>query len=45
MTQWRLDEPELREQVEARIPIGRVAQPDDIADAIARARVRTGWAT
>jgi NAD(P)-dependent dehydrogenase (short-subunit alcohol dehydrogenase family) len=35
MTQWRLDVPELREQVEARIPTGRVAEPDDIADAIA----------
>jgi NAD(P)-dependent dehydrogenase (short-subunit alcohol dehydrogenase family) len=35
MTQWRLDQPELRAQVEAKIPIGRVAQPDDIADAIA----------
>jgi NAD(P)-dependent dehydrogenase (short-subunit alcohol dehydrogenase family) len=35
MTQWRLDQPELREKVEGAIPIGRVAQPDDIADAIA----------
>ena len=35
MTQWRLDVPELREQVVAKIPMGRVAQPDDIADAIA----------
>ena len=35
MTQWRLDQPELRAQVEAKIPLGRVAQPDDIADAIA----------
>ena len=35
MTQWRLDVPELRAKVEANIPIGRVAQPADIADAIA----------
>jgi NAD(P)-dependent dehydrogenase (short-subunit alcohol dehydrogenase family) len=35
MTQWRLDQPELRAQVETKIPLGRVAQPDDIADAIA----------
>jgi NAD(P)-dependent dehydrogenase (short-subunit alcohol dehydrogenase family) len=35
MTQWRLDQPELRAQAEARIPLGRVAQPADIADAVA----------
>jgi NAD(P)-dependent dehydrogenase (short-subunit alcohol dehydrogenase family) len=35
MTRWRLDVPELRAQVESRIPLGRVAEPDDIADAIA----------
>jgi NAD(P)-dependent dehydrogenase (short-subunit alcohol dehydrogenase family) len=35
MTQWRFDVPELRAEVEARIPLGRVAQPEDIADAIA----------
>jgi NAD(P)-dependent dehydrogenase (short-subunit alcohol dehydrogenase family) len=35
MTQWRMDIPELRAQVEQKIPLGRVAQPDDIADAIA----------
>jgi NAD(P)-dependent dehydrogenase (short-subunit alcohol dehydrogenase family) len=35
MTQWRLDVPELRARVESRIPMGRVAQPDEIADAIA----------
>ena len=35
MTRWRLDEPELREQVERTIPLGRVAQPEDIAEAVA----------
>jgi len=46
MTQWRLDVPELREQVEARIPTGRVAEPDDIADAIAvLASGRLGYMT
>jgi len=35
MTQWRLDVPELRARVEANNPLGRVAQPDEIADAIA----------
>jgi NAD(P)-dependent dehydrogenase (short-subunit alcohol dehydrogenase family) len=35
MTQWRLDQPDLRAKVEAMVPIGRVAQPEDIADAIA----------
>jgi NAD(P)-dependent dehydrogenase (short-subunit alcohol dehydrogenase family) len=35
MTQWRLDVPELRARVEANIPMGRVAQPPEIADAIA----------
>ncbi|MGH3823381.1 MAG: SDR family NAD(P)-dependent oxidoreductase [Pseudonocardiaceae bacterium] len=34
MTQWRLDVPELRAAAEAKIPLGRVAQPDEIADAI-----------
>jgi NAD(P)-dependent dehydrogenase (short-subunit alcohol dehydrogenase family) len=34
MTRWRLDVPELREQIESRIPMGRVAQPDDIADLV-----------
>ena len=35
MTQWRLDVPELRARVEATIPMGRVAQPEEIAEAIA----------
>jgi NAD(P)-dependent dehydrogenase (short-subunit alcohol dehydrogenase family) len=34
MTQWRLDVPELRAQVESKIPMGRVARPEEIADAI-----------
>jgi NAD(P)-dependent dehydrogenase (short-subunit alcohol dehydrogenase family) len=35
MTRWRLDQPELRAQVESRIPMGRVAQPEEIAEAVA----------
>jgi NAD(P)-dependent dehydrogenase (short-subunit alcohol dehydrogenase family) len=35
MTQWRLDVPELRAKVEATIPMGRVARPEEIADAVA----------
>jgi NAD(P)-dependent dehydrogenase (short-subunit alcohol dehydrogenase family) len=35
MTQWRLDVPELRAQVEAKIPMGRVARPEEIAEAVA----------
>lgn len=35
MTKWRLDQPDLRAQVESRIPVGRVAQPGDIAEAVA----------
>jgi NAD(P)-dependent dehydrogenase (short-subunit alcohol dehydrogenase family) len=46
MTQWRLDVPELRDQVEQKIPLGRVAQPDDIADAVALlASGRLGYLT
>jgi NAD(P)-dependent dehydrogenase (short-subunit alcohol dehydrogenase family) len=35
MTMWRLDQPELRAQVESKIPLGRVAQPEEVAEAIA----------
>jgi NAD(P)-dependent dehydrogenase (short-subunit alcohol dehydrogenase family) len=35
MTSWRLDQPELRAEVEARIPAGRVATPAEIAEAVA----------
>ncbi|MGQ0845968.1 MAG: SDR family NAD(P)-dependent oxidoreductase [Sporichthyaceae bacterium] len=34
MTAWRLDVPEMREAMEAKVPLGRVAAPDEIADAI-----------
>ncbi len=40
MTSWRLDQPELRAAVEDRIPVGRVASPEEIADAVATAGVR-----
>jgi NAD(P)-dependent dehydrogenase (short-subunit alcohol dehydrogenase family) len=46
LTQWRLDIPELRKEVELRIPMNRVAQPDEIADAIAvLASGRMGYLT
>jgi NAD(P)-dependent dehydrogenase (short-subunit alcohol dehydrogenase family) len=46
MTAWRLDQPELRAEVEARIPAGRVATPDEIADAVALlASGRLGYLT
>ena len=35
MTSWRLDQPELRAEVEGRIPVGRVAAAEEIADAVA----------
>lgn len=35
MTQWRLDQPELLAWIEDQIPLGRVAAPEDIADAVA----------
>lgn len=49
MTRWRLEQPDLRARVESRIPTGRVAQPEEIADAIAvlasdRLRYMTGAA-
>ena len=34
MTSWRLDQQDLRAQVEERIPVGRVATPEEIADAV-----------
>ena len=46
MTQWRLDVPELRARVERSIPVGRVAQPEEIADAISvLASNRLGYMT
>jgi NAD(P)-dependent dehydrogenase (short-subunit alcohol dehydrogenase family) len=46
MTSWRLDQPDLRAQVEDRIPIGRVAEPAEIADAVALlASGRLGYMT
>jgi NAD(P)-dependent dehydrogenase (short-subunit alcohol dehydrogenase family) len=35
MTRWRLDVPRLRAEVEARIPMGRVGAPGEIAEVIA----------
>ena len=35
MTQWRLDDPELGPRAVAGIPMGRVAQPAEIAEAVA----------
>ena len=46
MTSWRLDQPEPRAEVEGRIPVGRVATPDEIADAVALlASGRLGYLT
>jgi NAD(P)-dependent dehydrogenase (short-subunit alcohol dehydrogenase family) len=46
MTSWRLDQPELRAEVVDRIPAGRVASPDEIADAVALlASGRLGYMT
>ena len=45
-SKWRLDQPDLRAEVEARIPMGRVARPEEIADAIAMlASDRLGYMT
>jgi NAD(P)-dependent dehydrogenase (short-subunit alcohol dehydrogenase family) len=46
MTAWRLDQPELRAAMEERIPAGRVAAPEEIADAVALlASGRLGYMT
>lgn len=46
MTSWRLDQPDLRAEVEDRIPAGRVATPEEIADAVALlASGRLGYMT
>lgn len=46
MTAWRLDQEDLRANIDRMIPIGRVAQPEDIADAIALlASGRLGYMT
>ena len=46
MTQWRLDVRELAAEVEANIPLGRVAAPEEIADAVAvLASGRMGYMT
>lgn len=46
MTSWRLDQPGLRAEVEGRIPAGRVAAPEEIADAVALlASGRLGYMT
>jgi NAD(P)-dependent dehydrogenase (short-subunit alcohol dehydrogenase family) len=46
MTSWRLDQPDLRAAVEDRIPAGRVAEPEEIADAVALlASGRLGYMT
>src|SRR5260221_14206115 len=34
MTHWRLEQPELRAQVVARIPCGEIGQVDDVAGAV-----------
>lgn len=35
MTSWRLDQPELLTAIQNQIPMGRVAKPEEIADAVA----------
>lgn len=45
MTQWRLDQPELRARTETQIPMGRVAAPEEIADVVSvLASGRLGYA-
>ena len=45
MTQWRLDQPDLRDRTESQIPMGRVASPDEIADVVSvLASGRMGYA-
>ena len=46
MTSWRLDQPDLRAETEERIPVGRVAAPEEIAEAVALlASGRLGYMT
>src|SRR5258708_18180801 len=46
MTSWRLDQRDLRAEVEDRIPVGRVAMPEEVADAGALlASCRPGYLT
>jgi len=46
MTAWRLDQPELRDMMESKIPLGRVALPEEIAEMIAvLASGRLGYVT
>ena len=46
MTSWRLDVPELREAMETKIPLGRVAEADDVADLVSLlASDRIGYMT
>jgi NAD(P)-dependent dehydrogenase (short-subunit alcohol dehydrogenase family) len=46
MTSWRLDVPELRAAMESRIPLGRVAGADDVADLVSLlASDRIGYMT
>lgn len=45
MTQWRLDQPDLRDRTESQIPMGRVASSDEIADVVSvLASGRMGYA-
>ncbi len=44
MTRGRLDQPDLRAQVEPTIPLGRVGSPEEIADAVS-VLASAGWPT